>query len=104
MKLSLDQVKRVAKLANLPLTPEEEEKYAERLSKVLDYIEQLNSVDTSLGDEPTSDVEPTFNVTGQSNVMREDETTASLSQEEALLNAPKKRDSIFETKGVFEEE
>lgn len=96
MKLTLDQVKKVAKLANLPLTPEEEEKYSEQLSAILGYFEKLKEVDTS-------DVEPTFNVTGQSNVMREDETSECLSQEEALSNAPKMKDSMFETKGVFEE-
>lgn len=96
MKLTKDQIKHVAKLANLPITSEEEEKYSEQLSKILDYVDQLNQV-------ATSDVEPTFNVTGQSNVMREDETTASLSQEEALLNAPQKKGSIFVTKGVFEQ-
>lgn len=97
MKLTLDQVKHVAKLANLPLTSEEEEKHSEQLSNILDYIEQLNKVDTA-------DVEPTFNVTGLSNVMREDTTAPCLSQEEAMLNAPKKKDGMFETKGVFEEE
>jgi len=97
MKLTKDQVKHVAKLANLPLTTEEEEKYSEQLSKILEYVGQLNQVDTS-------DVEPTFNVTGQSNAMREDETTPSLSQEEALMNAPRKKNGMFETKGVFEEE
>lgn len=97
MKLTSDQVKKVAKLANLPLTSEEEEKYAEQLSKILDYFEQLKQVDTA-------NVESTFNVTGLSNVIREDETAQSFSQEEALSNAPKKKDSMFETKGVFENE
>lgn len=97
MKLTSDQVKKVAKLANLPLTPEEEEKYSEQLSKVLNYIEQLNEVDTA-------NTEPTFNVTGESNVMSEDETGECLTQEDALLNAPKVKNNMFETKGVFEEE
>ena len=96
MKLTADQVKHVAKLANLPLSAEEEEEYSKQLSEILEYVEQLNQVDTSR-------VEPTFNVTGQSNVLREDETIPGLSQEEALSNAPKKKDNIFETKGVFEE-
>ncbi|MDD5415842.1 MAG: Asp-tRNA(Asn)/Glu-tRNA(Gln) amidotransferase subunit GatC [Candidatus Daviesbacteria bacterium] len=96
MKLTKDQVKHVAKLANLPLTAEEEKRYSEQLSKILDYVEQLNRVETS-------SAEPTFNVTGQSNVMREDETTPSLSQEEALSNAPQKKECMFETKGVFED-
>lgn len=90
-------VKHVAKLANLPLTDGEEEKYSGQLSKILDYIEQLNKVDTS-------NVEPTFNVSGQKNVMGEDRAgDCTLSQQEALVNAPKKQDGFFVTKGVFEE-
>lgn len=97
MSLTKDQVKKVAKLANLPLTSEEEEKYSEQLSKILDYIEQLNQVDTK-------NVEPTFNVTGLDSVMREDESQTGFSQEEALSNAPKKEKGVFVTKGVFKEE
>lgn len=89
-------VSHVAKLANLPLSADEEEKYSEQLSKILGYIEQLNKVDTS-------DIEPTFNVSGQSNVMRKDEAGESLSQEEAISNAPKKKDGFIVTKGVFNE-
>ena len=96
MKLTKDQVKHVAELANLPLTAEEEEKYSEQLSKILDYVDQLDHADTSK-------VEPTFNVSDQNTVEREDTTSVSLSQEEALSNAPKKQNRMFETKGVFEE-
>ena len=81
-------VKHVAKLANLPLTSEEEEKYADQLSKILDYIEQLNIVDTS-------NIEPTFNVSGQSNVMSEDKINTCL---------PQKKQGFFVTKGVFDNE
>lgn len=95
MKLTIDKVKHVAKLANLPLIPSEEEEYSKQLSEVLEYIDQLDKVDTSK-------VDPTFNVTGQSNVMSEDETIPGLSAEEALQNASKKNDDMFETKGVFE--
>ena len=104
MKLTKDQVKHVAKLANLPFSEEEEDKYSKQLSKILDYVEQLNQVDTS-------DAEPTFNVSGSFNKFRTDETSASLSQEEALQNASKKRDAVpagrqgfFVTKGVFDSE
>ena len=89
-------VSHVAKLANLPLTDEEEEKYSQQLSKILDYIEQLNKVDTK-------DVEPTFNVSGQSNIMRKDEVGECLPQEDAISNAPKKNDGFIVTKGVFKE-
>ena len=90
-------VKHVAKLANLPLTSEEEEKYSEQLSKILDYIEQLNSVNTD-------GVEPTFNVSGQENVVRADESVASLTQDEALQNAPQRENGFFVTKRVLGEE
>ena len=96
MKLTGNQVKHVAKLANLPLTSEEEDKYSEQLSNILDYFEQLNQVDTT-------GVESTFNVTDQSNVMREDETNACLTSDEASSNASQKKDGFFITKGIFEE-
>ena len=96
--LTKDEVKHVAKLANLPLTEaEEEQKYSEQLSKILEYIDQLNSVDTT-------NIEPTFNVSGQENVMRKDETEPSLSQEAVLQNAPKQQNGSFITKGVFDHE
>lgn len=96
MKLTKDQVKKVAKLANLPLTIQEEQLYSEQLSKILEYIEQLDRVDTS-------NVETTFNVTGKKNIMAEDGLVTCLSSEEALSNASKKKNGMFETKGVFEE-
>lgn len=97
MKLSKDQVKKVAKLANIPVSAEEEELYGEQLSAILDYIELLNKVDTSR-------VEPTFNVIPQKNVMREDVSGESLSQEDALRNAKNTKHGQFVTKGVFAEE
>lgn len=87
MKLTKDQVKHVAKLANLPLTEAEEEKYSEQLSKILEYVEQLNSVDTSK-------VEPIFNVSGLTNVMAEDKVRECLNWKEGF----------FVTKGVFDNE
>lgn len=95
MKLTADEVKHVAKLANLPLSEVEVEKYGEQLSKILDYIDQLDRADTQ-------GIEPTFNVTGLKNAMREDVPSPSLTQEEALQNAPKRKDGFFVTKGVFE--
>lgn len=83
--MKIDVVK-VAKLANLPLSKEEEEKYSKQLSKILDYMEKLNQVDTS-------DVDATFNVTGLSNVMREDETESC----EVI------KKGFYKTKGVFNE-
>lgn len=65
MKLTKEQVEHIARLARLGLTPEEIEKYQTELSSILDYVEKLNEVDTE-------NVEPTAQVTGLKNVMRED--------------------------------
>lgn len=90
-------VKHVAKLANLPLSSEEEEKYSEQLSKILGYIDQLNLL-------TTSDVEPTYNVSGLENIMAKDEVGESLSQEAATKNGSQVKDGYFITKGVFADE
>lgn len=82
MSLDVTQVKKVAVLASLPITPAEEEKLAEELSETLDYVAQLESVDTK-------GVEPTSQVTGLENITREDIVEESLSQEQALMNAKK---------------
>lgn len=97
MQLSKDQVKHVAKLASLPITEEEEDLYAQQLSKILNYIDQLNVVNTD-------GIEPTFNVSPQANIMRSDEVKESLSQDQAVKNAPQTQDGFFITKGVFENE
>jgi len=90
-------VKKVAKLANLKLSESEEEKYSQQLSKILEYIDKLNEVDTE-------NVEPTYNVTGLSNVMSPDEVgNNTLSQEDATKNGSQVKDGYFVTKGVFEE-
>ena len=96
MKLTKIQVKHVAKLANLPLSDSQVEEYSEQLSKILDYIYQLDQVNTS-------DVKPTYNVSGQNSVTRKDEVGTSLSQEEALQNGSNIKNGYFVTKGVFEE-
>lgn len=89
-------VKHVAKLANLPITDTEEKKFGKQLEETLKYIEGLNEVDTSK-------VEATDHVTGQESVLREDITTPSLSQEEALSNSKSKHNGMFKVKAVFNE-
>lgn len=97
MKLSLEQIQKVAKLANFKLSPEELTSYTGQLSAILGYIDQLNQVDTA-------SVEPTYNVTGRVSAMRPDEARPSLSQAQALANAAQTDKGFFSTKGVFSEE
>lgn len=81
-------IKYVAHLARLALSPEEEEKFGAQLGDVLGYIEKLKEVDVS-GVEPMSHAVPLINVT------RPDEVKPSLSQEEALRNAPAQANGLF---------
>ena len=81
-------VKQIAHLARLSLTPEEEEKIGSQLGSILGYIEKLKEVDVS-GVEPTAHAFPLVNVT------RPDEVRPSLSNEEALMNAPAQANGLF---------
>jgi aspartyl-tRNA(Asn)/glutamyl-tRNA(Gln) amidotransferase subunit C len=81
-------VKYVAHLARLSLSPEEEQKIGAQLGNILGYIEKLKEVDVS-GVEPTAHAFPLVNVT------RPDEVRPSMSQEEALRNAPAQANGLF---------
>lgn len=84
----------VAKLANLPLTKFEEALFSKQLTSTLCYVQQLDEASTK-------DVEPTAQVTGLTNVFREDIITPGFSQEEALKNAPSQHKGFFKVKSVF---
>src|SRR2546421_10613264 len=81
-------VKYVAHLARLALTPEEEQRIGAQLGQVLDYIEKLKEVDVT-GVEPTAHAFPLINVT------RPDEVRPSMSSEDAFRNAPAQANGLF---------
>ncbi|HUD09820.1 MAG TPA: Asp-tRNA(Asn)/Glu-tRNA(Gln) amidotransferase subunit GatC [Patescibacteria group bacterium] len=86
----------IAKLANLPLRKEEIKKYEEQLSAILEYIEKLKQV-------KTDDVPETSQTTGLENVTRDDSTTPSLTQTEALSNTKNSQKGTFKVKAIFEQ-
>ena len=86
----------IAKLANLSLNKEEIKKYEEQLSSILSYIDKLKEVDTK-------NIQETSQTTGLENITNEDETSPSLSQEEALSNTKNKHNGLFKVKGILEE-
>lgn len=94
-KLTIKDVEHIATLANLGLTPQEIKKFQVQLSAIIEFVGKLNEVDTK-------DVEPTSQVTGLENVFREDEIKLSLTQKEALKNAPRKYNGYFLVKAVLE--
>ncbi|MNO40883.1 Aspartyl/glutamyl-tRNA(Asn/Gln) amidotransferase subunit C [compost metagenome] len=95
MSITVNDVQHVAKLARLHLSPEEEAKLTEQMNAILQYAEKLNELDTE-------NVKPTTHVLQVSNVMRDDVVKESLSQEEALLNAPEDEDGHFKVPAVLE--
>ena len=74
MPLTLADVQHIAELAKLGLTPEEEERYRDQLSAILDYFARLQEVDTST-------IPATVTVLPVRNVMRDDQVQPSLSRE-----------------------
>ncbi len=97
MKLSKDDIKHIAQLARLELTAEEEKRYEKELSNVLNYIDQLQEVDTT-------NTEPTAQVTGLENILREDEKNDwnKKEREQTLKQAPNLKDNQYKVKRVLE--
>lgn len=90
-------VKKVAKLANLTITPEEEVKFEKQLTDILQYVEKLNEVDVK-------DVIPTSQVTGLENVTRNDNFTDDmLTQEEALSGSTNIEKGMFKVPALLED-
>ncbi len=85
---------KVEALAGLRLTPEEREKLRADLAKILAYFQKLQEV-------PTEGVSPFSPLPHVVNALREDEPKPSLSQEEALQNAPEKEDGFFSVPPLF---
>ncbi|MBI2103769.1 Asp-tRNA(Asn)/Glu-tRNA(Gln) amidotransferase subunit GatC [Candidatus Woesebacteria bacterium] len=97
-KLSSDDVKHVSQLAKLSLTDNEVKKFQKQLEKVIDYISELNEVDTK-------NIEPTSQTTGLTNISRDDKVISEdcLSQENTLSGTSKKHNSYFVVPGILEE-
>ena len=88
-------VKYVAYLARLSLTPEEEQKFQAQLGNVLGYITKLNELDVT-------NVEPTAHAVPLVNVTRADEVHPSLPHEEAMCNAPAQLNGLFQVPKIVE--
>lgn len=94
-----EQIKRIAHLARLFLTPQEEELYASQLQNILDYFEKLQELNTE-------EVEPMAHVLPLSNVWREDESKedAISSKKDLFQNAPEVEDSLFKIPRILKKE
>ena len=96
MAITIKDVEHIAKLAKLEFTDAEKEKFTHQLNQILEYMEQMNKLDTSR-------VEPLSHVIELSNVFRIDEVKQGVSTEEALKNAPSKTEEFFKVPKVINE-
>jgi aspartyl/glutamyl-tRNA(Asn/Gln) amidotransferase C subunit len=94
-----DDVKKIAGLANIPIEETEKNKLAEGFNTTIKVVDTLFSVDIK-------GVAPTSQVTGMTNVFREDETDAQrmFTQDQALHNAPRKHNGYFVVDQVLEDD
>lgn len=93
--LTSDEVRYVARLANLYLTDEEVETYRHQLSGILQHIQSLQLIDTT-------GVEPTGHATDSNTVMRKDDPAAALDREEVLGNAPTTSGEFIRVRAVMD--
>jgi len=96
--MTASDVDAIAKLANIPVTPDEKKSLAEGFTKVLAVLEELKSIDVK-------GVEPTNQVTGLEDVARDDavDVTRMFTQEKALANAKRTHNGFFVVDQVLEQ-
>lgn len=94
-KLSAEDIVKLARLARLHLSQDEVVQYQKELSSILGYVEQLDSVDVS-------GVDPTYQITGLTNVMRSDELIDyGVSQADLLKNVPTKEGAYIKVRRMI---
>jgi aspartyl-tRNA(Asn)/glutamyl-tRNA(Gln) amidotransferase subunit C len=95
VKITKEQIQHIAVLSRLNLSEEEKDLFGSQLSSILDYVDQLNELDTR-------ETEPTSHVLSLSNVMRDDILASSLPREEALKNAPSHSGNFYRVPKIIE--
>jgi len=96
MKIDHKTVDEVAHLARLEFDAAAKDEIANDMNRMLSFVEKLNELDTK-------GVEPLIYMTDESNVLREDVVRETITQKEALLNAPKKDSDYFKVAKVIDQ-
>ena len=95
MKITREEIRRVALLARLQFAPEEEERLTGQLDAILEYMEKLNRLDTEK-------VEPLAHAVDIVNAFREDRAANEPQPENLLANAPAQENSFFKVPKIIE--
>ena len=94
MALTSGDIRHVAELARLGLSPEERERLREQLTSIFEHIAVLDRLDTSA-------ISPTAQVNSLNNVLRDDKIRESLPRELVLGNTPAQTDGFFDVQAVL---
>lgn len=95
MKIDNNTVDKIAHLARLEFENENKQQMISDMNNMLNFVDKLNELDTN-------DVEPLIYMSDERNILREDSVIQSISQDEALKNAPKKDSDYFKVPKVIE--
>jgi len=95
MKITVEEVERVAVLARLRLTAEEKSQLTQQLDDILEYMDKLNQIDTT-------QVEPFTPGSDTGNTLREDAVTNQPNPEALLANAPDRDGTFFKVPKIIE--
>ena len=95
MKITREEVQRVALLARLQLSPEEENVLTKQLDNILEYMEKLKQLDTEK-------VTPLAHVVDIVNAFREDRVVHAPQPEKLLTNAPTREKTFFKVPKIIE--
>ncbi len=88
--ITSEDVEHISWLASIKIDDDEKDELVDQFNSILDYFHQLDEVDTE-------GIEPTYRVVDLSNIFRDDESCKSLSQEQALKNAPRRENGYFKS-------
>jgi aspartyl-tRNA(Asn)/glutamyl-tRNA(Gln) amidotransferase subunit C len=94
MSLSADEVRKVAELSRLELSGDELQEMARQLGAIVDYVNQLQAVNTD-------GIEPLAHALNLHDVFRADVPGTSLTEDEALANAPARKGNFYRVPAVF---
>ena len=95
-RITEEQVKKVAKLARIKLNQSEIKNHAEQLEKILDYINQLDKIDTN-------GIHPTTRAIEVINVLRKDQKALFQENDELINLAPSREDNFFKVPKIIKD-
>jgi aspartyl-tRNA(Asn)/glutamyl-tRNA(Gln) amidotransferase subunit C len=92
--ITVDEVRRIARLARLEFTEDEQARFTRQLNAILEHVAHLNRLDTDA-------IEPTLHAGQGSRALRDDALRDSIPQDEALRNAPEAGRGLFKVPKVI---